>query len=59
LKQVETIVPTSSTVLFLGETGTGKELIARGLRRVREPCLLASAFPRMVDLGLDLFAPGA
>lgn len=31
LKQVETVAPTSSTVLVLGETGTGKELIARAV----------------------------
>jgi formate hydrogenlyase transcriptional activator len=54
LAQVEQIAPTDSTVLILGETGTGKELIARAIHEhsPRKPFPLVKVNCGAISAGL-------
>ena len=54
LKQVETVAPTDATALILGETGTGKELIARAIHQLsrRSECTFVKLNCSAIPLGL-------
>ncbi len=54
LKQVESVGPTNATVLILGETGTGKELIARAIHDLspRRDCTFVKLNCAAIPTGL-------
>ena len=54
LEQVERVAPTGSTVLIEGETGTGKELIARAIHNLSTRCGRAFIKLNCAAIPLDL-----
>ena len=54
LEQVERVAPTGSTVLIQGETGTGKELIARAVHNISSRCGRSFVRVNCAAIPLDL-----